>query len=69
LNHNLRDEYTDAVYLAGSDLVFVDEIAADSQLVGGTISVPGYYMPDDLVDFTDTVPVDDPNWLALAVAG
>jgi hypothetical protein len=65
----LRDEYTDAVYLAGSDLVFVDEIAADSQLVGGTISVPGFYMPDDLTAFTDTVPVDDPNWLALAVAG
>lgn len=64
----LRDQYTDAVYLTGSDLVFVDEINSDSQLVGGTISVPGFYLPDDLVLFSDTVPVDDPNWLALAVA-
>lgn len=65
----LRNEYTDAVYLAGSNLVFVDEIATGSQLIGGTISVPGFYMPADMTAFSGTVPVDDPNWLALAVAG
>lgn len=62
----LRDTTSKSVYISGKKLHFNDDISAD--LIGGTIVVPGFYLPADLLNFTDTVPVDDPNWLALAVA-
>lgn len=58
-------------YIWGRDpqtLTFYDEFQADSQLVGQTISLAGYFMPDELVLPTDTVPVDDPYWLVMSVA-
>lgn len=61
----LRDSVSGAVYIVGKKLHFVDDI---DHLDGGTITVPGFYLPADLDAFTDVVPVDDPNWLALAVA-
>lgn len=70
----LADTVSNAVYISGTNpqkLTFVDTIDADHQanLLGGTITVPGYFLPADMDgDFTDTVPVDDPNWLVMAVA-
>lgn len=66
----LRDSVPNAVYIAGNPKIlnFVDEITTDSQLVGGTITVAGYFQPADVTAYSDTVPVDDGNWLAMAVA-
>lgn len=38
------------------------------QVVGGELKVSGYYLPNTLVNETDEVEVDDPNWLVYAVA-
>lgn len=67
----LRDETPLSVYLIGHNpqkLVFNDEISATDAIVGGTLFVPGYFLPADMTAYTDNVPVDDPNWLALATA-
>ncbi len=64
----LRDSVPSSVYITGKVLNFTDEIEADSLLITGDITVPAFFQPADLTAFTDTVPVDDPNWLALAVA-
>lgn len=59
------------VYFSGRDpvtLSFADTIKTNSQIVGGTIYAPGYYMPEPLVNGSDLVTVDDPNWLVKAVA-
>ena len=71
LKPQLRDFVPNPVFISGLNpqtLTFVDDITASSQLVGGTITVGGYYLPADMTAFTDTVPVNDPNWLAMAVA-
>lgn len=39
-----------------------------TQVVGGELKVAGYYLPSALVNSTDLVAVDDPNWLVYAVA-
>lgn len=62
---------TGDVYISGrfpKKLTFYNDIIATSQIVGGTLKVPGYYIPDDMVLSTDLVPVDDPTWLIYAVA-
>ena len=62
--------YTD-LYISGRSpkmLTFYNDIESGSQLVGGTLKVPGYYLPDDMVNATDEVPVDDPTWLVYATA-
>lgn len=66
-----RDRFPRSVYISGSDpqvLTFSETIAADSQIIGGTIKLPGYYVADDLTTGNATVPVDDPFWLVYAVA-
>lgn len=61
-----RNRFTKAVYVVGNTLTFTDEI--DDTLVGGTIKVPGYWLPDDLEDEESVVVVDNPYWLVYAVA-
>jgi hypothetical protein len=61
------------VYLSGRNpqtMTFAYAIASTDQIVGGTLYLPGYYRPVDLdaTLATDLVLVDDPNWLAMAVA-
>lgn len=66
-----RDRYLDGVYIYGRNpqvLEFVDDIVTGANIVGGTINVPGYYKPQELTDLEDTIPVDDPYWLVMAVA-
>jgi len=59
------------IYISGRSpkmLTFYNDIESTSQIVGGTLKVPGYFIPDDLAAATDEVSVDDPEWLAYAVA-
>lgn len=59
------------VYYSGNNpkkVTFYDTIASTSQIVGGTLKIPGIYLPDPLVLSTDIVAVDDPEWLVLIVA-
>lgn len=67
----VQDRDSADVYFYGRSpktLAFYQDIAATSQIVGGTLKVAGYYVPDDMVLSTDLVTVDDPNWLVYATA-
>lgn len=45
-------------------------IETGSEYIGATITLPGFYVPDDMTitDPNAIVPVDDPIWLAMEVA-
>lgn len=62
--------YKEGNYVAqvGSTLVFNKVFSTTSPEFGGTIQVPGYTIPADLVNDTDVLPVDDPNWLVVRCA-
>lgn len=62
--------YTSGRYCArvGRTLVFNRVFSETDAEFGGTITVPAYTTPDDLKNPTDTVPVDDPNWLIYITA-
>lgn len=58
-----------ALYISGSNpktITFAQTI--DTGLHGGTIYVPGYTIPSSITSASDTIPVDDPNWLVYIVA-
>jgi hypothetical protein len=60
-----------AVFVAGQNpqkLYFTQEIIASSQIVGGTLYLPGYFIPANMTASDGTVPVDDPYWLVMATA-
>lgn len=60
-----------SVYISGRDpqiLTFQDTITSNSQIIGGTINLGAYFLPEDLGSSGDTIPVDDPYWLVYAVA-
>lgn len=61
-----RDRFTEAVYIVGATLTFVDDINTGDTIVGGTIKIPGYWMPTTLT--TGAIVIDDPYWLVYAVA-
>lgn len=66
-----RGRYMRSVYISGHDpkvLTFYDTIVSTNPIVGGALKVPGFFLPSDLVNPTDTVLVDDPYWLVYAVA-
>lgn len=52
----------------GRNLVFNRRFVATDPEFGGTIKVPSYALPAPLVETTDLVPVDDPNWLVVVCA-
>lgn len=59
------------VYISGRDpkrISFYNTIEATNQIVGGELRVAGYYLPEEMTATTDSVAVDDPNWLVLATA-
>lgn len=61
------------VYITGitqKTVNFNNPVTADSNLVGGTLYVPGYYIPKDinLSVGASKVPLPDPYWGVLAVA-
>lgn len=66
-----NDYVNQSVHLSGGNpqlLTFTQDILSDDQMVGGTLVIPGYYMPDDVSAQTDLIPAPDPNWLVLATA-
>mgnify|MGYP000137293170 CR=1 FL=1 len=68
-----RDRFSDEVYLSGRQpqiLTFYDTISTtySSNIIGGTLNIPGYYLPADLSASTDIIPVDNPYWLVYSVA-
>lgn len=59
------------IYIEGQypkTAVFTDTIGSTENIVGGVLTIPGYYMPDDITTGTDIVPVPDANWAVYAVA-
>lgn len=66
-----RDRWANGVYISGRNpqtLTFVSTIDAGSAIVGGTISLGGFFIPDELAAANGIIPVDDPYWLVYAVA-
>ena len=62
-------KYADGVCARiGSTLRFARPFTADSPQLGGTLQLPVYLKAIHLVDATDEVPVDDPNWLVTRTA-
>ena len=59
------------VYIEGRNpqtLKFADEITATDPIVGGTLYLPGQYMPDDLTAASDTLPFPDAQWGVMSTA-
>ncbi len=66
-----QDSLDQRVYLSDDKpetLTFTVTIASTDTMIGGTLVVPGYYMPDDLTAATDVLPFLDANWGCMAVA-
>jgi hypothetical protein len=66
-----KDYTSKQVYISGSEpqiLTFTEDTESTEQIVGGTLFIPGYYLPDDVSTATDTIPLPDPNWGVMAVA-
>lgn len=58
-------------YLAGVNpqvLTCTNAITATEDIVGGTLHLPGYYMPADVSASTDELPLPDPFWGVMATA-
>lgn len=49
-------------------ITFTQEITASDPLVGGTLYLPAYVVPDDVTSENDVLPVPDPDWLVTATA-
>jgi hypothetical protein len=66
---NLR-RYSTGSYVAqiGRTLKFNIPFTSVSAQLAGTLTVPVYLYPDLLINPSDTLPVDDPNWLVLMTA-
>lgn len=73
---NERSRYKQEVYFAGRNpqkLYFTKPILAEDKIVGGTLHLPGYWMPEDIDPQVEgaedlIIPIDDPNWAVMAVA-
>lgn len=66
-----RSRYHQEVYIAEENpqtVTFTVDIESDSDMVGATLVVPGYYAPFEISDEDETVPVPDGEWLAIATA-
>ncbi len=66
-----RDVTKQQVFIGGHNpqtLYFTKPILSTDQIVGGTVYMPGYYLPPNVNAATDTLPVPDPNWQCIATA-
>lgn len=58
-----------SAYISGynpKNITFATDI--DTLDSGGTLTVPGFYIPGDFSSASDFIPVDDPNWLVYITA-
>lgn len=60
--------YQRVVAKVGSNLVFSVAFTADEAEIGGTVKVPGYNFVSTLTNDADEIQVENPLWLAYAVA-
>lgn len=61
--------YTNGVVArVGQSLKFPKAFASTDVQFGGTIEVPAFVRPDYLVNDSDEITIDDPNWLLLITA-
>lgn len=66
-----RPRFARRVYISGENpqtITFSTDIESDEDIVGKVLTVPGYYGVPEMTDADETVPVPDPEWLALATA-
>lgn len=63
-----QGNYGNVVAKVGSSLQFPRAFTTADPQYGGTLTMPVYLYPTELVNATDTVPVDDPEWLVAVVA-
>lgn len=66
-----KDPLKRNVFIAGKNpkrLYFTNAIVTGEQIIGATLYVPGYYLPEALSDASDDIPVSDPYWLTTATA-
>jgi hypothetical protein len=59
------------VFIAGVNpktLYFTNEILSTDNIVGATLNVPGYYLPEDMTTASDDLPFSDPYWAVFATA-
>lgn len=63
-----RQREAKVVAKIGRSLVFPQAFAADSPLIGGTITVPAILAVSDITSGDDIIQVDDPLWMAYAMA-
>jgi hypothetical protein len=66
-----RDYLTQQVHLSGGNpqvITFTEDIVSGDSIDGGSLIIPGYYMPADLTTATEVIPIPDPNWMVAAVA-
>lgn len=66
-----RTDTTQEVFEAGENprvLNFTNDIDSGDAIVGGTLAVPGYYLPADMTAATDILPFPDPMWGVMATA-
>lgn len=64
-------ETKSGMYIAGYNpqvAYLTGAVTADQDIVGGTLYLPGYFLPADLTTETDDINVPDPNWAVAAVA-
>lgn len=66
-----RSETVQQVFISDENpeaLTFTADIESTDDIVGGTLTLPSYYLPADLSATTDVLPFPDPNWAVLSVA-
>lgn len=66
-----RSIYNRAVFASGLNpqvLTITTEVESTEDIVGGELVVPAYYLPADVSEATDLVPLPDPNWGVAAVS-
>ena len=56
------------VAIAAGNLIFSRAFLATDPQIGGTIKIPGYIIPDKLINPTDLISTDDPYYLCYRVA-
>lgn len=63
-----RTSLNTEVFISGVNPKVLNFSTAPDAIVGGTLHIPGYYLPADLTAGTDLLPFSDPQWGVLAAA-